>query len=352
MSVIDQSTRIREGEQLDVQRVDAYLKGQLPQLEGELHISQFPGGASNLTYALSYDNCELVLRRPPFGSIAKSAHDMRREASVLTTIRPHYRYAPKVLTECHDQEIMGCDFFVMEKITGIIPRRNLPETLSLTREQINRFCKSGIDKLIELHAIEVENNNLQALGKGAGYVKRQIDGWSKRYRKAITEDAASFDTVIQWLNLHMPEDIKTCVIHNDFRFDNLVFSLDDPTQVIGVLDWEMATLGDPLMDLGNSLAYWVEASDPMALQQARLQPTHLEGMFTRREFIDYYLQRTALNVESFDFYEIYGIFRLAVIVQQIYYRYFHGHTNDKRFAHFAQFGAYLETRCLALIDKH
>ncbi len=349
---IDDASQVREGETLNSTNVDNYLKSHINDLEGDVCIKQFPGGASNLTYLIQYKNKDLVLRRPPFGKKAKSAHDMVREAKVLTTLKPFYPFVPSVLDVCTDQEVMGCDFFVMERLKGIIPRKEMPKELSVDEKQIRKICLEGIDKLIELHNIDASTSELKGLGKGSGYVSRQILGWSERYEKARTSDSASFETVISWLKENMPEDTKSCVIHNDFRFDNLVYNPEEPTQVIGVLDWEMATLGDPLMDLGNSLAYWVEATDPQPLLEARLQPTHLAGMLTRKEVVDYYLSKAGLSIKSFDFYEIYGIFRLAVIVQQIYYRFFHGQTKDKRFAGFGFFGAFLEKRCLSLLEHY
>lgn len=350
-TLLDTASHVRDGEQLDEIKIDNYLKSRISGLSGEVRVRQFPGGASNLTYLIQYKNKELVLRRPPFGKKAKSAHNMIREAAILETLKPLYPYVPEVLDKCDDHTIMDCDFFVMERISGIIPRRDMPAELNVSKAQTREICLSGIDKLIELHGIAIDDPKLKALGKGHGYVERQIAGWCDRYNKARTSDAASFEKVMCWLNDNMPEDTKNCVIHNDFRFDNLVYNADKPTQVIGVLDWEMATLGDPLMDLGNSLAYWVEAEDPEPLLKSRLQPTHLDGMLTRKEVIDYYLSKTKSSIASFDFYEIYGIFRLAVIVQQIYYRFFHGQTKDQRFAGFGSFAAFLEQRCLSLMEK-
>ncbi len=349
MSSIDEAKSIREGEELDLAKVDAYLQAQNLDLIGEIQVRQFPGGASNLTYLIQYDNRDMVLRRPPFGRIAKSAHDMIREANILEALKPVYPYVPQVLAQCQDHAVMGCDFYVMERIVGVIPRLDLPEDLQLSEPDVRKLCLNVVDKLIELHSVDYQKAGLDSMGKGGGYVKRQIEGWSDRYRKSITDDATSFEGVMEWLKSNMPEDIKTCVIHNDFRFDNVILNPDNPFEVIGVLDWEMATLGDPLMDLGNTLAYWVQADDVPEMQMMRRQPTHEKGMLTRREVIDYYLEKTGLSVPSFDFYEIYGLFRLAVIIQQIYYRYYHGQTKDKRFAGFVHVAKYLEKRCLDLI---
>jgi aminoglycoside phosphotransferase (APT) family kinase protein len=203
---------------------------------------------------------------------------------------------------------------------------------------------------VDLHQVDATGAGLDELGKGAGYVERQIRGWSDRFRKAKTDDVGDFEQVMSWLNDKMPDDIAQVVIHNDFRFDNVVLNSDNPFEVVGVLDWEMATIGDPLMDLGNSLAYWIEADDEGPFQMLRRQPTHQPGMLTRKEVVAYYAGKSGLKIDNFDFYEIYGLFRLAVIVQQIYYRFYHGQTKDKRFAAFGQAANYLEKRCQRLIE--
>ncbi len=351
MSVLDEATAVREGENLNVVKVDEYLKEVLPELTGKPIVKQFSGGASNLTYLIQYYNKDLILRRPPFGKIAKSAHDMLREADIMKSLRDVYPYVPEVFTQCDDHAVMGCDFYVMERFVGIIPRQEMPKELALNEEDTRRLCLNVIDKLVDLHKVDYKAAGLEAIGKGSGYVQRQIEGWSDRYNKAITEDATSFSEVIAWLKDKMPEDVKTCVIHNDFRFDNVVLNPDNPFEIIGVLDWEMATLGDPLMDLGNSLAYWVQADDDPGFKMMRRQPTHLKGMLTRKEVVNYYLAKSGLTASNFDFYEIYGLFRLAAIVQQIYYRYYHGQTKDKRFAGFVDVAKYLEKRCMKLISK-
>lgn len=351
MSILDEASEVREGESLDLDKVDQYLKQVLPDLEGPLQVKQFPGGASNLTYLLQYLNRDLILRRPPFGHIAKSAHDMIRESNIMQALRPVYPYVPSVLAQCDDHGVMGCDFYVMERLVGIIPRQEMPTEVVLSEADTRRLCLNVIDKLVELHQVDYKKAGLEGIGKGGGYVKRQIDGWSDRYTKAITEDATSFEAVIAWLKEKMPDDVGTCIIHNDYRFDNVVLNPDNPFDIIGVLDWEMATLGDPLMDLGNTLAYWVQADDDSQFQFMRRQPTHLNGMLSREEVVEYYLGKSGLTLASFDFYEIYGLFRLAAIIQQIYNRYYHGHTKDKRFAGFVHAAQYLEQRCLKLIEN-
>jgi aminoglycoside phosphotransferase (APT) family kinase protein len=348
--LIDQPGSVRKGEELDVAKVDAFIKAHLPGLTGIPEIRQFAGGASNLTYLLRYPDRDLILRRPPFGHKAKSAHDMLREARIMNALKPVYRYVPTVVAVCGDSAVMEADFYVMERINGIILRQDLPEGLNLGVEDTRKLCLNVIDRMIELHRVDYQAAGLDSLGKGEGYVRRQIEGWIDRYRQARTGDVGDFEAVMAWLKDKMPaRDVATCLIHNDFRFDNVVLDPANPFEVIGVLDWEMATLGDPLMDLGNTLAYWVQADDDALFQQVRRQPTHLPGMLTRQEVIEYYGSKTGYRVDNFDFYALYGLFRLAVIVQQIYYRYFHGQTRNPAFAGFGHIGRYLEKRCQRLI---
>jgi len=350
--LIDRPSRVRAGEDLDIAAVDAFLKAWVPGLTGTPQVQQFAGGASNLTYLLSYLDRDLILRRPPFGRRAKSAHDMVREARVMETLHPHYPYVPAVTVVCQDHAVLDCDFYVMERIRGIIPRQDLPPGLTLSEQETRQLCLSVIDRLIELHSIDPAAAGLGALGRGEGYVRRQIEGWSERYRSVRTPDSADFETVMAWLTERMPPgEAAICVVHNDFRFDNVVLDPDDPMRVIGVLDWEMATLGDPLMDLGNSLAYWVQADDDPTFLALRRQPTHLSGMLTRTEVVDYYHARTGFPVDNIEFYLVYGLFRLAVIVQQIYYRYANGQTTNPQFAGFGKVARYLEQRCLTAIAK-
>lgn len=352
MALTDSSTRIRPGEELDANRIDPYLKGQIPDLEGTPTISQFPGGASNLTYLIDYPGKELVLRRPPFGHKAKSAHDMGREFRILNQLKDAFPYCPKAYAHCTDESLIGSEFYVMERVKGIILRSDLPQELALDADATRTLCKRFIDTLVELHRVDYNACGLGDLGKPQGYVQRQISGWSERYEKALTPYAPRWEAVKDWLQTNMPADHPTPgIIHNDYRFDNVILDPADPMQIIGVLDWELTTLGDPLMDLGNTLAYWIEADDPAPIQRMRRQPSNAPGMLTRREFVDYYAERSGIEIDNYDFYYTYGLFRLAGIVQQIYYRYFHGQTRDKRFAQFVQMNALLEHMSLNVIGR-
>ena len=352
MALTDSSTRIRSGEELDASQIDPYLKAHIPGLSGQPAISQFPGGASNLTYLIEYPGVELVLRRPPFGHKAKSAHDMGREFRILNQLKDAFPYCPKAYTHCTDTNLIGSEFYVMERVKGIILRSDLPSELAFSADDTQTLCKSFIDKLVELHRVDYTACGLGELGKPEGYVQRQISGWSDRYEKALTPDAPLWEEVKAWLDAKMPADHATpAIVHNDYRFDNVILDPDNPMQIIGVLDWELTTIGDPLMDLGNTLAYWIEADDPAPVQLMRRQPSNAPGMLTRREFVDYYAGRSGIKIDNYDFYYTYGLFRLAGIVQQIYYRYYHGQTQDKRFAPFVHMNALLEQMSLKVIRQ-
>ncbi len=340
--MIDAPRSVRPGEELDLDAVGEYLASVDPGLAGPLEVSQFRSGASNLTYLVRVGGRDLVLRRPPHGRKAKSAHDMGREVRMLSALAGVYPYVPRVIAHCEDPAVMGCDFYVMERIEGIILRKNLPDGLRLSRNDVATLCRNVVDKLIELHEVDYRAAGLADFGKPEGYVRRQVEGWSERFRAAHTPNAPTYERVMEWLAEKQPPEVGACVIHGDFRFDNVVLSPDDPLDVIGVLDWEMATIGDPLMDLGASLAYWMQRGDPWLLRIMRVQPTHLKGMMTREEVIDYYCARRRLEIGTFDFYRIFGVFRLVVIMQQIYYRFHHGQTRTKRFGRFIYLIKYLE----------
>lgn len=350
-SLIDQPKDVREEDKLDENIISEFVKQHYTNAKGDLRIKQFRGGASNLTYQLDFENISLILRTSPKGTKAKGAHDMGREFNIMRKLKPVYPYVPEMIAFCKDESLIGREFYVMEKLTGIIPRANLPNGLILNKNEVRTLCTNVIDKLIELHKVDIQATGLNELGKGTGYRKRQIDGWTERYKKAKTWNVPSCNYVMGWLKASIPTEERSCIIHNDFRFDNIVLDVKNPMNVIGVLDWEMATIGDPLMDLGNSLAYWVQADDDFVARQTRRQPTHLPGMFTRKEVVEYYCSKMNYKAEDFTFYEVYGIFRLAVIMQQIYYRYHHKQTTNPAFKNFWFLVNYMNWRCKRIINS-
>jgi len=352
---IEGAAAVREEDAFDLEAVRAWLATHGVALTGDVEIQQFGGGASNLTYSLRTADQDLILRRPPRGQKAKGAHDMGREFRIQSALKDPFGLVPDMVAFCEDESVIGSEFYVMQRLDGLIPRRDLPPGLELGETAARDLCRTFADTLIALHRVDTALPEIAAMGKGTGYVERQITGWSARYRNAITDDAPGFTEVMDWLAERMPADVANCVIHNDFRFDNVVL---DPAilnggsaTIIGVLDWEMATLGDPLMDLGGNLAYWVQPDDDEGFQLVRRQPSNLPGMFTRAEFVEYYCEQMGFSVdaEQWKFYEVYGLFRFAVIAQQIYYRYFHGQTTNEMYALFGQAVHYYEDRCLRII---
>jgi aminoglycoside phosphotransferase (APT) family kinase protein len=320
-------------------------------LAGTPEVRQFSGGASNLTYLLRYPARDLILRRPPPGAKARGAHDMRREFEIQAALKPVFPLVPTMVGFCADESVIGSEFYVMERLDGTILRRDLP--WEMPRHDVSRLCGHALDVLADLHSVDVVAAGLESLGRGPGYVGRQVAGWTDRFARARTEDTGDWSDITGWLTANQPDDVAARLIHNDFRFDNLVLAPDDRMRIIGVLDWEMATVGDPLMDLGGALAYWVEAGDDEFFQSFRRQPTNAAGMWTRAEIVDHYCARMgfAMTPERWRFYEVFGLFRLAVIAQQIWYRYALGQTTNEAYAVFGPAVAHLESRCRALVRR-
>jgi aminoglycoside phosphotransferase (APT) family kinase protein len=337
MDHMDRPTDVRSGEELAVERIEGYLTEVISGLEGPVRVQQYPGGASNLTYLLSFGNRRLVLRRPPFGTKAATAHDMGREYKVLSALSPHWPYAPRPLVHCEDESVIGAPFYVMEHLQGIILRKDIPEGLFPTPEQIRRLYEKFVNALVELHSLDYAAIGLEDLGKPVGYVRRQVLGWNKRFRAARTPDVPDCEAVMTWLEEKIPPETRySGIIHNDFKLDNIVLDPSDPYRIIGVLDWEMCTIGDPLMDLGCTLGYWVQKDDPEERHIIRTMPTHVDGALTRHQFVDLYGRISGIQMDRFDFYYCFGLFRLAVIIQQIYYRFYHGQTRNPRVKAYAQ----------------
>lgn len=327
---------VRAGEELPLDRLSDFLGQKLPPATGELIVEQFPHGHSNLTYLLKLGGSEFVLRRPPFGNQVATAHDMGREFRMLSRLNAVFSAAPRPEFYCEDVGIIGAPFYVMERRHGVILRKSLPRGLSIDADLARRMSTSLIDHLAALHAIDYQAAGLTELGKPEGYVARQVAGWAKRYGQAQTTVVPAMDRVSAWLTEHQPPESGAAVIHNDYKYDNVMLDDHDLTKIVAVLDWEMATIGDPLMDLGTSLGYWVEGADPLPLREAAFGPTAIPGSLTRQEVVDRYQETTGHAVPNPQFYYCFGLFKLAVIVQQIYARFVRGHTADPRFAHLDQ----------------
>ncbi|PYQ31729.1 MAG: phosphotransferase family protein [Acidobacteria bacterium] len=307
---------VRDSEQLDWEKLAAYLRRAL-NLDGEMRVSQFPGGHSNLTYDLAFGDFELVLRRPPFGPVPPRAHDMAREYRVLAAVHPHFPLAPQPYLLCEDASVIGSVFYVMERRRGIVVRNEESFDEALRRN----ISANMIDTLAQLHAIDVAAHGLDALGKPAGFVARQIRGWTERWHGSKTSDVPDMEWLARWLEERIPPDPpRATLVHGDFKLDNVMLASDDPSRLVGVFDWEMSAIGDPLVDLGILLCYWVHA--PMS------DVTRNPGWFTRDEI----LARYPGDVSNVALYEVFAVFKLAVVIQQIYARFARGQTDDPRFA--------------------
>lgn len=326
---LDEAADVRLENPLPLAPLIDYLRARLPGFDEPVELRQFHSGASNLTYLLRAGGREMVLRMPPPGTKAKTAHDMAREFRVLEMLRPVFPVCPAPILACDDESVLGAPFYLMERLRGIILRRDPPPGLDYSPDAARRLCENLLALQARLHRLGPDV--LPELGKPQGYVERQVRGWNERYRRARTADSPDGERVMAWLEERRPGDCeRPGVVHNDYRLDNVVLDPGDAVTIVGVLDWEMATMGDPLLDLGCSLAYWVEERDPPALQALRMQPSHLPGMLSRREMVAGYARLSGRATGDFTFYEVFGLFRLAVIAQQIYFRFARGETRSQR----------------------
>jgi aminoglycoside phosphotransferase (APT) family kinase protein len=328
--MIDQPAQTRTGEELNKEALSLYLRNQLA-IAGEISIQQFPSGYSNLTYLIQSNHNEFVLRRPPIGANVKSAHDMAREFNVLACLRKAgYQKSPEPVLLCEDESIIGSKFYLMKRVKGVILRNRVPKDLSIQPATFHALSKSAIDQMVHLHQLDLHSSGLGQLGKPDGYVQRQVEGWTKRYENSQTDEIDSLNETSEWMKKNLPDSSSVAFVHNDFKYDNLVLDPGVLTQVLAVLDWEMATVGDPVMDLGTTLAYWAEATDSDALKPFNL--TWMPGNLTRQEVLNYYQEKSGKSIDSITFYYAFGSFKVAVICQQIYFRYKKGVTQDPRFA--------------------
>lgn len=323
---------MRPDEQLDMRRLGDYLAGKLPGSDQTLAVRQFGGGAANLTYLLDYGAQQYVLRRPPLGPVAASAHDMGREYRVLSVLHQAYPYAPRALLFCDDLSVIGAPFFVMERRQGVVVRRTMSEAYAAMPDAAQRMSEALVDALAAFHAVDYDALGLGGLGKPTGFIDRQIEGWYRRWHAAKTADLPDMDAVYAWLKANQPANTRVSLVHNDYKLDNVMLAAGDPGRVVAVFDWDMCTLGDPLADLGALLTYWTEPSDPPYLQATAMMPLGEPGFLSRAELVARYAAKSGRAVEAIDFYHALGLFRLTVIVAQIYIRYARGQTQDSRFA--------------------
>jgi aminoglycoside phosphotransferase (APT) family kinase protein len=342
---------IRPDEQFDVASLERYLAGRLPDAAGPLVVEQFPGGHSNLTYLLTYPHGEFVMRRPPLGPVAPKAHDMTREFRVLDALWPVFPPAPRPYLLCEDPAVIGAPFYVMERRTGIVVRREEPPGFRANRELRRRVSESVLDVMVALHAIDYEQVGLGRLGRPEGFIERQVRGWAERWERARDREVEAITELARWLAARIPEPPAATLVHGDLKLDNVMLDRRDPARIVAVLDWEMCTTGDPLVDLGLLLCYWAEAGDPYARREAVSQVTSLPGYLTRGELIERYARLTGRDVSHIVFYEVFALYKIAVVVQQIYIRWKRGQTRDERFAGFGPRVEALAEAALALAAK-
>lgn len=341
---------VRPSENLDWQCLSDYLRAHLPNTEGAMHVEQFPGGHSNLTYLLRFGETEMVLRRPPFGPVPPRAHDMARESRVLAAVHPHFPLAPKPYLLCEDTSVIGAVFYVMERRRGITIRTDEPPPIACDVGLRRRISGSVIDTLADLHAIDVAAHGLDSLGKPAGFVARQVRGWTERWHGSKTSDVPPMEALATWLDGHTPADVaRPSLVHGDYKLDNVMLDATQPDRLVGVFDWEMSAVGDPLVDVGILLAYWVHVAsvnDP-TLGTVTMRP----GWFGRDEILERYAARSGRGLDDIALYEVFAVFKLAVVIQQIYARYVRGQTDDPRFTALGERVASLATIATALAGK-
>ncbi len=347
---MSETKSVRPGEEIDIAHLSEYLKDQLVTMGGEIDVEQFPAGSSNLTYLIRFDTAEFVLRRPPFGNTVKTAHDMKREFDVLSKLSAVYRTAPKPLLFCADRSVIGDEFYLMERRNGLIVRGSIANAnasakaksaLETSQDFRTEVCRSFVQNLADLHALDYKAAGLGNLGKPEGYARRQVEGWTKRYFAAKTHEHAHLESANKWLNENIPAESGASLIHNDYKFDNIMLDPEDLTRINAVLDWEMVTVGDPLMDLGTALGYWMSADAGEDMLNATFNPRLLMENVSRQELAEMYAAASGRDVSNILFYYVFGTFKIAAICQQIYARYVKGFTRDKRFADFDKFVAAL-----------
>jgi aminoglycoside phosphotransferase (APT) family kinase protein len=361
MTISKDSTAVRAGEELDLAMLDSYLREHLVTRSSEsdpsspIEIEQFPGGHSNLTYLIRYGAQEFVLRRPPVGPVAPTAHDMPREYKLLSIIHTQFPLAPKPILLCEDLSIIGVPFYLMERRRGFIVRSKLPQKISDDPGLRRRLSETVVDTLMALHSVDIHATGIVQIGKPAGFVRRQVHGWTQRWQRSKTGELPEMDEVIDWLTERIPAESEkdATIVHNDFKLDNLMLDAEDPARVVAVLDWEMCTVGDPLIDVGLLLSYWtMNAGGRRDDKNSSLRAVTIgPGWLTREEIIERYETKTGRDLSRIVFYETFARFKVAVVIQQIYFRYVKGQTHDERFRNFDQLVLELARDALQLAQR-
>lgn len=349
--MIEDTIPVRPDERFDEDRLADYLRERLPGADGPLKVRQFGGGAANLTYLLDFGSQQYVLRRPPLGPVAPTSHDMGREHKVLSVLHKAYPFAPQSFLYCDDPEVIGAQFHIMKRCTGTIVRTRIPEEYEHIGDAPQRMSVALVDVLADFHAVDYEALGLGDIGKPFGFIPRQIDGWNRRWEAAKAEEVPEMDEIHAWLIENQPPSPGSTLVHNDFKLDNAMFDPNDPGYVVAVLDWDMCTLGDPFSDLGALLTYWTEPTDSPAMQAAAtsFMPVGDDRFLTRAELVSRYAVRSGRDVSHVHFYHMLGMYRVIVIVAQIFIRYQRGQTQDRRFASFGELVMNLARSATAMI---
>ena len=342
---------VRKGEELDLQHLREYLRGRIEGDWDDLSIEQFPGGHSNLTYLVKAGGREFVLRRAPLGPVAPKAHDMAREFAVLQAVHPHFPEAPRVYHLCEDPAVIGAVFFVMDRRRGAIIRDSVPPGMEGNPAYARTVSEAFIDTQARMHAIDIRRTGLIALGKPEGFIERQVRGWADRWNRAKTEELPAMDSVVAWLIERLPASTEATLVHNDYKLDNVMLREGTPHTIEAVLDWEMTTVGDPLADVGLTLCYWAWANAPEVRAAGIPDITSQPGWYTREQFIERYAAQTGRDLSNVGYYEVLGVFKLAVIIQQIYYRFWRGQTTDERFRNFGERARGLVNLAASMVER-
>ncbi len=351
-AALDEADDVRPEERLDLERLRPFLEASLPGAEGPIEVRQFRKGHSNLTYLVRLGDREAVLRRAPFGATVKHAHDMGREFRILEALQGAYGRAPRPIAFCDDESLIGARFYLMERVYGVVIRGDgAGSGLTFTPALLRATSTALVDNLADLHAVDLTRNDLASIGRPQGYVARQVKGWTERYLAAKTDELPEVETVATWLAANLPLERGAALVHNDYKYDNVVLDPADPTRIVAVLDWEMATVGDPLMDLGTMLGYWSDPDDPPEIRARPAGPTALPGSLSRRELVERYEERSGRVVGSALFYYVFALFKVAVIVQQIHRRWVEGHTHDERFAALAGWVRAMGAQAARALDR-
>jgi|FLYL01.1.fsa_nt_gi aminoglycoside phosphotransferase (APT) family kinase protein len=327
---------VRPDERFDEHRLASWLRDRIPGADGPLTVRQFSRGKANLTYLLRFGEgdraVEYVLRRPPLGPVAPGAHDMAREYRVLSTLWRAFPKAPRAYLFCDDPEVIGAPFFVMERRRGVVVQNVVPPEFGGGKDPIanRKLSEVVVDTLVEFHAVDPEEAGLGDLGRPDGFLERQVRGWVERWHRAKHEENPLADHLASWLVERMPASPPPTLLHNDWRLDNMAVAEDDPGRCVAVYDWDMCTRGDPLADLGTVMAVWYDEGEvPSSLNP---MPTQTPGFMDRDEAVERYARLSGRDLSDFNWYLVFGTFKLAVILQQIYIRWLRGQTQDSRFA--------------------